>query len=194
MNTSASDPVFGELPPTPGQHHAATTAMGLGGTALPVDENDAVESANAEIQFVSSAIKDLQDRLDRAHDQMDHVSAVWTTEVEIGRLFVEAQRFTDSSLSSLEQQVRAILEQAEAKAQEILREATEDAEEIRRDAQALKSIPAETAHELQVAIAGFSHINGELVKELGALSAKLTPMGLPDFGSPEGSSPAIGTT
>jgi hypothetical protein len=194
MSNTPSDSVFDNPSSAPGRQPEATSGFGSPGSSVPLDENDAVESANAEIEFVSSAIKDLQDRLDRANDQMGHVAAVRTTEVEIGRLFVEAQRFTDASLANLEQQVHAILLQAEAKAQEILREANEEAEEIRRGAQSSTAIPAETAHELQVAIAGFSQINGELVKELEALSAMLTPAGQPEFGSAAAPSPAIGAS
>jgi cell division septum initiation protein DivIVA len=154
----------------------------------------AVESANAEIEAVSSAIKELQERLDRANDQMGQVAAVRTTEIEIGRLFVEAQKFTDAALSNLEQQVLAILHRADAKAQEIVREATEEANEIRRQAQESLAIPAQTAQDLQAAIAGFSDVNSELIKELGVLNAMLTPRTRSEIDSPDRPDPEIGPT
>jgi cell division septum initiation protein DivIVA len=159
-----------------------------------VDGNDAVESASSELEFVSGALKELQERLDRANDQMVHVAAVRTTEVEIGRLFVEAQRFTDASLANLEEQVHSILKQAEEKADEIIREAHEEAEEIRRGAQASSAIPIETARCLRDAIAGFSHINGELVKELEALNAILAPTEPPGTQSATTTPTTIGLT
>lgn len=137
-------------------------------------ENAAVESASTEIEQISSAIEELQGRLAQANSQLGQVTAVRTTELEIGRLFVEAQRFSEASLSKLERQIQEILAQAERKAAEILREATAEAQEIRREAQQSTFFPARTAQELQSAIAGFSMVNGELVKELGALNAMLS--------------------
>jgi cell division septum initiation protein DivIVA len=103
------------------------------------------------------------------------VTVVQTTEYEIGRLFVEAQRFSEASLSKLEMQIQEILVEAEAKAAEILREANEEAAEIRRQAQQASFIPDRTAQELQTAIVGFASVNSELVKELTALNDMLTP-------------------
>src|ERR1700735_150615 len=78
-------------------------------------ESAAVESASAEIEFVTSAIEDLQTRLERANTQMNQVTAVRATEREIGLLFVEAQKFTEAALAKLEGQIHQILDQAEAK-------------------------------------------------------------------------------
>src|SRR3984957_7212449 len=58
--------------------------------ATVATESAAVESASAEIEFVTSAIEDLQSRLERANTQMNQVTAVRATEREIGLLFVEA--------------------------------------------------------------------------------------------------------
>ena len=146
---------------------------GAGGTVAT--ESAAVESASDEIEFVTSAIEDLQSRLERANTQMNQVTAVRATEREIGLLFVEAQKFTEAALAKLEGQIHQILDQAEAKAAEIVREAQEEAEEVRRQAQSATLFPAEKAHELQAAIRGFSSINGELVKELSALNIMLSP-------------------
>ena len=137
-------------------------------------EDAAVESASSEIEQISSAIEELQSRLVQANNQLGQVTAVRTTELEIGRLFVEAQRFSEASLSQLEKQIGVILAEAEAKAAQILREATVEAQEIRREAQQSAYFPARTAQELQSAIAGFSMVNTELVKELGVLNAMLT--------------------
>jgi cell division septum initiation protein DivIVA len=96
--------------------------------------------------------------------------------MEIGRLFVEAQRFSEDSLSKLERQIHEVLCAAEDKAKQILTEATEEALEIRRQAQEAAFVSTRTARELQSAIAGFTTVNVELVKELGALSSMLTPV------------------
>ena len=100
---------------------------------------------------------------------------VETTEVEIGRLFVEAQRFSEASLSKLEVAILEILREVEAKAKQILTEATEEAHEIRRQAQQAAFASTRTAQELQSAIAGFTTVNNELLKELGALNTMMTP-------------------
>ena len=144
-----------------------------GGTVAT--ESAAVETASAEIEFVTSAIEDLQSRLERANTQMNQVTAVRATEREIGLLFVEAQKFTEAALAKLEGQIHQILDQAEAKAAQIVREAQEEAEEVRRQAESASVFPAEKAQELQAAIRGFSSINGELVKELSALNTMLSP-------------------
>jgi DNA repair ATPase RecN len=92
----------------------------------------ALESASAELSQVSEAIAELQGRLERTTSQLNEVTAVRTTEVEIGRLFTEAQRFTDAALAKLERQITDVLSEATVKAQQILMEAQHEAEEIRR--------------------------------------------------------------
>jgi len=57
-----------------------------------VRHDAAVESASSEIGAIAGAIEELQSRLERANEQLGQVSAVQTTEFEIGRLFMEAQR------------------------------------------------------------------------------------------------------
>jgi chromosome segregation ATPase len=171
MSTNPIDPVFG---PTSYQREGQSTmngqAMGPG-----AGEDAAFDSANSEIGAIAGAIEELQGRLARAHEQLDQVTAVRTTEYEIGRLFVEAQRFSEESLARLEVQVQEILVEAEAKAAQILREATDEAEEIRRQAHQASAIPDRTAQELQDAILGFVSVNGELVRELNALNGMLSP-------------------
>ncbi|MGO8864532.1 MAG: DivIVA domain-containing protein [Acidimicrobiales bacterium] len=139
-------------------------------------ENNDVDSAEAEIRQIASAIEELQGRLERANSQLSQATAVQTTEIEIGRLFVEAQRFSEASLSRLEMQVQEIVLEAEAKAAEIIREATEEAQEIRRIAQQGSPVGAGTAQELKTVIGAFASVNGELIKELNALNAMLTPL------------------
>jgi hypothetical protein len=72
-------------------------------------------------------------------------------------------------------QIHEILCAAEEKARAILTEATQEAIEIRRQAQEAAFLSTKTAQELQSAIAGFTSVNNELVKELGALNSMLTP-------------------
>jgi cell division septum initiation protein DivIVA len=167
MSTNPIDPVFGRT----SYHREGQPPM----NGRAVGEDAAFDSANSEIGAIAGAIEELQGRLARAHEQLDQVTAVRTTEYEIGRLFVEAQRFSEESLARLEVQVQEILVEAEAKAAQILREATDEAEEIRRQARQTSAIPDRTAQELQDAILGFVSVNGELVKELNALNGMLTP-------------------
>ncbi len=131
--------------------------------------------ANAELVSIASTIQELQGRLEEANSRLEAASCVETKEVEIGRLFVEAQRFSEESLSKLETQIHEILCEAEAKATEILTEATVEAREIRQRAQEAAFASTATARELQAAITGFTKVNDELVKELGALHTMLTP-------------------
>ncbi len=185
MSTSPMSAVCGAAPPpeanhtgTPSPQPTSPAGQGSGrsdaGAGQASAENAAVESASSEIEQISSAIEELQSRLVQANNQLGQVTAVRTTELEIGRLFVEAQRFSEASLSQLEKQIGVILAEAESKAAQILREATAEAQEIRREAQQSAFFPARTAQELQSAIAGFSMVNTELVKELGVLNAMLT--------------------
>jgi cell division septum initiation protein DivIVA len=134
-----------------------------------------VEWTNAELHSIASTIEELQRRLELANSRLSNVANMETTEFEIGRLFVEAQRFSEDSLSKLERQIHEVLRAAEDKARQILTEATEEALEIRRQAQEATFVSTRTARELQAAIAGFTTVNHELVKELGALSSMLTP-------------------
>jgi chromosome segregation ATPase len=173
MDTSPIDPVFGPSSYSRGeQEHPAGNGNRTG---PPVRHDAAVESASSEIGAIAGAIEELQSRLERANEQLGQVAAVQTTEFEIGRLFMEAQRFSEATLSRLEMQIQEILVEAEAKAAEILREATEEAEKIRREAEQSSFIPSRTAQELQSAIAGFANVNNELIRELSALNAMLDP-------------------
>jgi hypothetical protein len=179
MSTSPRKSVF-DATGTTGETHQGTwvpkhhTAPGgLSGRAS-VDAA-AAAAASAEIDSISSAIAELQGRLEEAHKQIGSVSAVRATELEIGRLFVEAQRFSEASLSQLEQQIQSILAEAESKAMRILREATDEAHAIRKQAQQTANVPANTAMKVQAAISGFSNINNELVRELRTLNTMLKP-------------------
>jgi hypothetical protein len=133
------------------------------------------EWANDELQSIASTIEELQNRLALANEQLGSVATVETTEVEIGRLFVAAQRFSKASLANLECQIHEILREAETKAAQILAEATGEAQEIRRQAEQAAAATTKTARELHAAIAGFSSVNNELVTELSALNAMLLP-------------------
>ena len=175
MSTNPLDEVFGS---TSFPHEDVLSANGSGLGHVPQDHMT-VESTGSELGAIAGAIEELQGRLAQANDQLHHVAAVQTTEYEISRLFVEAQRFSEASLSKLEMRIQEILVEAEAKAAEILREATEEAVEIRRQAQQSSAIPHRTAQEVQAAIVGFASVNSELVKELGVLNDMLTPSAEP---------------
>jgi cell division septum initiation protein DivIVA len=157
--------------PTPGAGKHPT-ARDSAETGRPAGE---VEWVNTELRTIASTIEELQGRLEEANTRLATASKVETTEYEIGRLFVEAQRFSQASLSKLDLKIHEILCEAEAKAKEILAEATEEAHEIRRQAQQAAFGSTRTARELQSAIAGFTAVNNELLNELGALNSMLTP-------------------
>ena len=116
-----------------------------------------VEWTNAELHSIASTIEELQRRLEAANTRLSSVAEVETTEVEIGRLFVEAQRFSEDSLSKLENQIHEVLCAAENKANQILSEATAEALEIRRQAQEAAFLSTRTARELQSAIRWLHH-------------------------------------
>jgi hypothetical protein len=107
----------------------------------------ALTSASAELKLVGDAIGELQSRLERANAQMNQVTAVRTTELEIGRLFMEAQRFTDSALARLEGQIQEVLNEAGARARQIVHEAEQEAEAIRQEARRTLTGPDEAAAE-----------------------------------------------
>jgi hypothetical protein len=131
------------------------------------------EWADDELQSIASTIQDLQSRLALANERIANTAKMETSEVDIGRLFVEAQRFSEASLANLERQIHEILHEAEVKAVQILAEATGEAQEIRRRAEHAAAASTKTARELLDAIAGFSSVNNELVRELSALNARL---------------------
>ena len=149
-----------------------------------------VEWVNSELSTIASTIAQLQGRLEEANTRLASAERVETTEFEIGRLFVEAQRFSEASLSELERQVNEILCEADAKAREILTEATQEAHEIRRQAQEAAIASTRTTRELQSAITGFTAVNNELLKELGALNEMLTPASERGMSEIEPSSPS----
>ena len=134
-----------------------------------------VQWVNSELHTIASTIEDLQGRLEQANTRLNSVTKVETTELEIGRLFVEAQRFSEESLAKLEAKVHEILREAETKAKQILAEATEEAQEIRGQAQHAAFVSTTTLRELQSAIVGFTTVNAELLRELGTLNGMLIP-------------------
>jgi vacuolar-type H+-ATPase subunit H len=179
MSTSPWNPVFGD-PAQPQESPQTTTGQinQIGnGNAPGSHPQDALhpDAASAEIHSIATAIEELQNRLEKANSHLGHATALRDSELEIGRLFVEAQRFSESSISRLEEQIQGILLEAESKATQILREATEEAHEIRRQAQEAAFVSTRAAQELQSAIAGFTVVNSALVNELSALNTMLTP-------------------
>lgn len=146
-----------------------------------------VRWVNTELHSIANTIEELQSRLAEANSRLSTVERVETTEVEIGRLFVEAQRFCEAWSYKIELKIHEVLSAAEAKAQEILVEATEEACEIRRSAQHAAFASTQTVQELQSAIVGFTTVNSELLKELGALNSMLTPADRPQMTEKESS-------
>ena len=179
MSTRPSETVFGVSDHPGSLSEASISGISdyrvLNGGPSAGEQGGHVEWANAELHSIADTIAELQGRLERANSKLESAARVETTEFEIGRLFVEAQRFSEESLAKLETQIHEILCEAEAKATEILKEATEEAHQIRREAQQAAIASTKTAQELQKAIAGFTAVNNELVKELGALNTMLTP-------------------
>jgi chromosome segregation ATPase len=173
MDTNPIDPVFDPASYPQGEQRYSSANGSRTGHQMQHDAS--VESASSEIGAIAGAIEELQNRLARANDQLGQVAAVQTTEFEIGRLFMEAQQFSEASIARLEMQIQEILVEAEAKAAQILREATEEAQEIRRQAEQASFIPARTAQDLQAAISGFASVNSELIRELNALNEMLAP-------------------
>jgi len=178
MTTRPADSVF-DLP----EPHRDVEAEGQVSHMKDHEESVAEEAqqpteaqwVNTELHAIASTIADLQSRLEQANSRLSSVEKVETTEYEIGRLFVEAQRFSEASLSKLELKVHEVLVAAEEKARQILAEATEEAQEIRRQAQNAAFASAATVRELQAAIAGFTTVNAELLEELGTLNGMLSP-------------------
>jgi prefoldin subunit 5 len=180
MSTSQTDPVvpengnrLGVVPDVPISDIAARRTSN--GDAQAEASGSQVQWVNSELHTIASTIEQLQSRLEEANTRLDGVAKVESTEVEIGRLFVDAQRFCDESLSKLESKVQEILVEAETKANQMLTEAREEAQEIRRQAQQAAFASSQTVRELQSAILGFTRVNADLLTELGTLNSMLLP-------------------
>ena len=169
-------------------------------TQSAVDEQG-VLSVNSELDTLASTIEELRSRLEQTNSRLSSAEKVEITEFEIGRLFIEAQQFTETSLSKLELRIHEVLGEAEAKARQILAEATlearqihahatQEAQKIREDAQDDAVTSTRTVQELQSAMAGFTAVNAELLKELDALNNRLAPGTPPGVVEVEHFSPA----
>jgi prefoldin subunit 5 len=193
MSTMPIDSVWGGPEPRDGQADVSMTEYGSHRPAHAPESDQAhdppheVEWVNSELDTIATTIQQLQGRLEEANSRLANASRVETTEFDIGRLFVEAQRFSEASLSELDRKINDILCEAEAKAKEILAEATQEAHEIRREAREAAIASTRTTQELQSAIAGFTAVNNELLKELGSLNEMLTPAGEPRISEIESS-------
>lgn len=185
MSTRPVDSVFRVPGPSFDLHTGAAVSdpSAVSATTPPEPSEQApapasdVEQVNTELLTIAGTIEELQKRLEQANARLSDASRVETTEFEIGKLFVEAQRFSEASLAHLETKINQILREAEDKAKQILMEATQEAHAIRQHAQHEALASKATARELQVAITGFTSVNNELLKELGALNEMLASGG-----------------
>ncbi len=141
------------------------------------DDDGTVDAVAAEFSEMSRAIEELRERLDLASSKMEHVAVVRTSELEIGRLFVQAQEFTDAALGQAEQRARQAIAEAEAEATRILEEARREAEAIVEEARQQAALPPEAVGRLDSTIAGFIEINRELIEELVYLRGSYNPAG-----------------
>jgi hypothetical protein len=157
-----------------GDHDVAaatdTPAQQSGGTREPAKE---VEWAGFGQHPMSSAVEEFHGGVDVANVPLAKSEEVETAEADLGQMMVEARSISAISFSRLELQIHEVLCEAEAKATRILTEATDEAHEIRRQSQEVAMVSKRAADELQVTIAGFSAVNVELIKQLGALHSAL---------------------
>ncbi len=184
MTTRPADAVFG-LPDPRWEAPAASPTADLADNqndegAAEIPSSTEAQWVNSELQTIASTIQHLQSRLEETNSRLSDAEKVETTEYEIGRLFVEAQRFSEDSLANLELKLHEVLGAAETKAMQILTEATEEAQRIRQEAQEAAFASTQTVQELQSAISGFTAVNAELLRELGALNGMLSPTSNPD--------------
>lgn len=144
-------------------------------TGRPVDDEQEIERVTAEVQSVSSAIDSLTRRLTEANDRLEHVSMVRSSEVEIGRLLLQAQRFVDEAVAEARDHAKATVAEAEAEADRILAEARQQAEEIIQAARSAPTVSPETLLALDTTIGEFTKANTELIHELAQLRDVLGP-------------------
>jgi vacuolar-type H+-ATPase subunit H len=174
-------------------------------------EDQVVDDAAVEVESIAGAINELQARLEQANSRILEAKRVQSTEEEIGRLFVQAQQFTDTAINQLEEQarqaideaqaeadrivaeaqhhaaelvkgqIRQVIEAAEEQAAAIIEDANRQAEEIMSEARAASPIPPETAEQLRATIEGFSRVNRELVEELAFLNVALAGESMPQI-------------
>jgi len=136
-------------------------------------EADRDRPVDSELNQIALAIEDLQDRLDKANARLGNVAQFEATELEIGRLLVDAQRSSDSVLTHLESKVHEVLILIENKARQILLEATEEAHHIRRQAQQSALSATQTARDLHAALVAFASANADVLAEYGGLNTML---------------------
>ena len=94
-------------------------------------------------------------------------------EVKIGQLFIRAQDYVTQAMGEAEEQARAIIAEAEFDAARIVSAAKDEAHRLITDARRPGGIPPEAIRQLQVTVDGFARLNGDLLRELTALSQTL---------------------
>jgi cell division septum initiation protein DivIVA len=131
--------------------------------SLPRRAAGGTQQVDSELNQIALAIEDLQSRLEKANERLGNVEYMEATEFEIGRLLVEAQRTSESTLVHLEAKVYEVLMALEAKANQILAEATEEARQMREQTQEASLAATQIAHDLQAAVGRFISANAEFL-------------------------------
>jgi dsDNA-specific endonuclease/ATPase MutS2 len=135
--------------------------------------DEAIEMVSSEMDSITTAVSSLLERLDTANNKLAEATSVRMTEWEMGRLFVEAQEFTDTALNTLDEQTHQMLLEAEQEADQIIANARLEAERIVAEAKSSPALSSETVTYLRSTIEGFARVNQELLKELTFLNEML---------------------
>jgi vacuolar-type H+-ATPase subunit H len=162
------------------------------------EEDEALEAVAASLSHVSGVMDRLTAQLTTLTEAFGWTKSVRTTEVEIGRLFVDAQAHVDQSIANAHAQGGQIVSDAHAEARQIVSDASAQAgqivsaahveavrivQEAQTQAAAIvdearrsEVLHPEAVARLSSTIEGFARMNTELVSELSALRESLQPV------------------
>lgn len=128
--------------------------------------NDTLESIADTVSYAARAIDGLRDVLAKLDESITRSQADAQAELQIGRLFADAQQYIDDVTAQAQARARQVVADAEREAATIVAAGAAEAQRLRDEAARVQVPSSEVMRQLRAAITGFSKVNQDLVDEL----------------------------
>jgi cell division septum initiation protein DivIVA len=144
-------------------------------TAYP-DEGDRFQAATTTVTQIAAALNELRDQLEITTRRMDEVAAAQVNEADMGRVFVRAAQYADSTIAGAQDDAHRLVADARREAERILADARGNADAIIKEAERSTTLPPAVAVQIQAALIGLTHVNAGFITEMEFLRDSLHPL------------------